>query len=44
MLLEVHILFHVYILVRPELASAFCECTTVPVLAIDLEVACGVNL
>lgn len=33
--LEVDLLFEAYVLVRAELALAFCACTTVPALGID---------
>ena len=41
MQLEVDLLFNVYALVGPELASAFFACTTVPAPGIDLEVVYG---
>ena len=43
MLLKADLLLHVYTLVGPELAEAFCACTTVPVLGSDPEVIHGIN-
>ena len=44
MQLEVDLLFYVFALVRPELASEFCACTIVPALTIDPKVTHGTNL
>lgn len=42
MRLEINIVFCVYALVGPDMALAFCACTTVPTPDTDLEVVCGI--
>lgn len=43
MQLEVGLLFHVFAVVGPELASAFCACTIVPTLGTVLDVIDSIN-